>query len=210
VNNVRLSFYYQHMLGQIPPVPISDRYRVETQHVIDRFIRPLDLSSNSAVQDLASGPGYFLDRMHELGYNNLQGVEQSAQHVNDLRARGHKIRHGHGFLLPDADESQDLLFSRDIMISNPSVSISLLEYNRVLRSRAWLYIEVPAPDQDPLQENLRSSVSVMGRNQWLSLLQCAGFDIQWHQVQWPGSEENQKDRTSFVFLCQRRRPVDVK
>jgi SAM-dependent methyltransferase len=204
VNNIRLSFYYQHVLGQIPAQPASDQRRAQILEVIARFIQPLGLDTNSQIQDLGSNTGYFLDRMRELGYTNTQGVEPQAADVNQCRSRGHRVRHGNYYLLPESDESQDLLFARDIMSLDPCPTITLLEYNRVLRPRAWLYIEVPRPDQDPAVENQRGQVSVLGRGQWLSLLTRAGFDVQWHELEWSSQDRR------YAFVCQRRRPVDVK
>ena len=211
-NDIRLRFYYQHVLSQTYSEPASDMHRDLTHDVIQRFIQPLGLAPDAQIQDLGSGQGYFLDRMRELGYTNVQGVTLSVEDCNAARSRGHRVRHGDMNFLPERDESQDLLFCRHSLEHSPFPYITLLEYNRVLRPRAWLYVEVPRPDADRPQENNRNHYSVLGRNMWLSLLYRSGFDIDWHEYEVPvtlASGETQREQ-SMIFVCQRRRPVDIK
>lgn len=210
--DLKLKFYYNHVLSEIYSEPHSTYHQQITHDVIDRFIEPLSLARNARILDLGSGQGYFLDRMRDLGYTNTVGITLNVDDYNQCRQKQHAMRHADMNFLEDADESHDLLFSRHSLEHSPFPYISLLEYNRVLRPRGWLYIETPRPDSERSHENNRNHYSILGRTQWLSLLTRTGFDVSWHEYDFPIVFEDGRQFTEsyYVFVCQRRRPVDVK
>jgi len=106
-----------------------------------------------------------------------------------------------------------MLFCRHSLEHSPFPFISLLEYNRVLKQKGYLYIEVPAPDGARKHESNRNHYSIMGRSMWLSLLQRSGFDVNWYDYEFPVRFDETGEIVKeqyYIFVCTRRRPVDVK
>jgi len=213
---LKLKFYYDHILSTVYPEGDSPIHKDVTKDVISRFIEPLALDRNSHILDLGCGPGYFLDEMAALGYTKIEGVTLSREDVEQCRAKGHKIRHADMNFLADKDESIDMLFCRHSLEHSPFPYITLLEYNRVLRPNGVLYIEVPSPDCDQPHEENRNHYSILPKKMWGNLIQRAGFDAEWYDYEIPitftdhRAEQGTKVERYFMFLCRRRRPVDVK
>jgi len=214
---LKLKFYYEHVLGQVYSEGDSPFHRTITTDVVERFVDPLSLPKTAAILDLGCGPGYFLDAMRDRGYTNVVGLTLSTDDADQCQQKGHQIRRSDMNFLSDPDESIDMLFCRHSLEHSPFPYITLLEYNRVLKPNGRLYIEVPAPDCERPHEDNRNHYSVLGRSMWLSLLKRAGFDIAWHDYSFPvmfrgaTPEDNQQfTENYYVFVCTRRRPVDVK
>lgn len=212
---LKLKFYYDHVLGTVYTEGESDFHKTVTSDVIDRFIKPMELPLDSKILDLGCGPGYFLDKMRDLGYTNLEGVTLSIDDCNSCVSHGHRVRHADMNFLSDKDESVDMLFCRHSLEHSPFPYITLLEYNRVLRPNGRLYIEVPQPDCEQQHENNKNHYSILGKTMWLSLLQRTGFDISWSEYEFPITFTDGRDPAMFmekyyIFVCTRRRSADIK
>jgi len=213
---LKLKFYYDHVLSQVYSEGESPFHRTITADVVERFVDPLDLPKTAAILDLGCGPGYFLDAMRDRGYTNTIGVTLSSDDAEQCQQKGHEVRRGDMNFLTDPDESIDMLFCRHSLEHSPFPYITLLEYNRVLKPNGHLYIEVPAPDCERSHEQNRNHYSIMGRTMWLELIKRAGFDITWYNYDFPvvftaaDGTKTQFTENYYIFVCQRRRPVDVK
>ena len=211
---LKLKFYYDHVLGTVYTEGDSACHRTITEDVVKRFIDPLDLAKHSVIRDLGCGPGYFLDEMAARGFNNVRGITLSAEDIATCAGKGHRdLVLGDMNFLADADESVDLLFCRHSLEHSPFPYITLIEYNRVLRPNAVLYIEVPAPQCELAHERNRNHFSVLGRDMWLSLLERTGFDVSWHDYEFPLRFEDDQGTVQeryYIFVCRRRRCMDIK
>lgn len=210
---LKLKFYYEHVLGQVYSEGESPYHKTITEDVVARFIDPLNIPKTAAILDLGCGSGYFLDEMQKRGYTNVAGVTMGADDIELCTARGHKVRKGDINFLPDPDESIDMLFCRHSIEHSPFPYITLLEYNRVLKPSGTLYIEVPAPDNERSHEENKNHYSILGRTMWLNLLKRAGFDINWYDYEFPVTFNDTGEvftERYYIFVCTRRRPVDVK
>jgi len=209
---LKLKFYYEHVLGQVYSEGDSPFHKNITQDVIKRFIDPLKLAKNSVILDLGCGPGYFLEEMKSREYTDVTGITMSREDVLTCQDRQLSVKTGDINFLTQRDESVDLLFCRHALEHSPFPYFSLLEYNRVLKPNAYLYVEVPAPDCDRQHEDNRNHYSIMGKTMWLQLLKRAGFNVNWHEYEFPvkDNDDNVFQERYYVFVCQRRRPVDVK
>lgn len=212
LNLVKLKFYYEHVLTQVHSEGLSPFHESITRDVVRRFIDPLKLPTTASIVDLGCGAGYFLDAMRERGYTNVRGVTLSRDDIELCQSRGHAVQRADMNFLDDLDESLDMLFCRHSLEHSPFPFLSLLEYNRVLKPRGVLYIEVPRPDSEQPQESNPNHYSIMGKSMWLSLLSRAGFDAQWCEYEFPVKNSNGDTwhEQYYVFLCRRIRPVDVK
>jgi len=210
---LKLKFYYEHVLGQVYSEGESPYHKSITEDVVARFIDPLNIPKTAAILDLGCGSGYFLDEMQKRGYTNVAGVTMGTDDIELCTARGHKVRKGDINFLPDPDESIDMLFCRHSLEHSPFPYITLLEYNRVLKQLGTLYIEVPAPDNERTHEDNKNHYSILGRTMWLNLLKRAGFDVNWYDYEFPiqfNDTGEQFTERYYIFVCTRRRPVDVK
>ena len=54
--------------------------------------------------------------------------------------------------------------------------MTLMEFNRIMKTGGRMYIEMPAPDGDRKLEHFQNHYSVMGQNMWGSLMIRAGFE----------------------------------
>jgi SAM-dependent methyltransferase len=211
--HLKLKFYYDHVLGQVYSEGPSPYHQSITRDVVDRFVIPMNLPKTAAILDLGCGPGYFLDTMRQHGYTNVVGVSLSADDVELCQRNGHQVRRSDMNFLSDPAESIDMLFCRHSLEHSPFPYITLLEYNRILKPGGRLYIEVPAPDCERQHEDNRNHYSIMGRTMWTELLKRSGFDVAWYDYEFPvqfaGSEETFLEKY-YIFVCERRRSVDVK
>ena len=208
---LRIKFYYDHILSQVYAEGESPFHRDITQDVVTRFIDPLNLPKHAEILDLGCGPGYFLDAMQQRDFTNVTGVSLSADDIDTATKKQHRVVRSDMNFLSNRDESVDMLFCRHSLEHSPFPYITLLEYNRVLRPNGYLYIEVPAPDCERPHEENRNHYSILGRSMWLSLLKRSGFDVTWYDYEFPIMLEGQRiTEKYYVFVCQRKRPVDVK
>lgn len=210
---LRIKFYYDHILSQVYTEGHSPFHKDITADVVTRFVDPMNLPKNARILDLGCGPGYYLDQMAARGYTNVTGLTLSADDIDICTAAGHRVERSDMNFLTAGDESADLLFCRHSLEHSPFPYITLLEYNRVLKPRGRLYIEVPAPDGDQPHETNRNHYSIMGRAMWLSLLQRSGFDVEWYDYKFPVTFSDGRapaTESYYIFVATRRRPVDVK
>jgi ubiquinone/menaquinone biosynthesis C-methylase UbiE len=211
--NLKLKFYYDFVLGQVYDEGHSPFHQAITKDVVEKFIDPMNLPKTAEILDLGCGPGYFLDEMKQRGYINMTGLTLSPGDIEICQEKGHKISRSDMNFLAQADESQDLLFCRHSLEHSPFPYITLLEYNRVLKPRGYLYIEVPQPNCDQTHENNRNHYSILDKTMWLSLLSRTGFDVTWYEYCFPVEfldERGSVEEKYYIFVCQRQRSVDVK
>ena len=149
--------------------------------------------------------------MKQRDFVNVTGISLSADDIDTATKKQHRVIRSDMNFLSNRDESVDMLFCRHSLEHSPFPYITLLEYNRVLRPNGYLYIEVPAPDGERPHEENRNHYSILGRSMWLGLLKRSGFDVTWYDYEFPIMLEGQRiTEKYYVFVCQRKRPVDVK
>lgn len=212
-NNLKIKFYYDHVLGQVYDEGHAPFHKDITKDVVGKFIDPLNISKDAKILDLGSGPGYFLDEMKSRGYTDITGLGLSDADLSICTNNGHQVRKSDMNFLDDRDESVDLLFCRHSLEHSPFPYITLLEYSRVLKHNGNLYVEVPAPDCELEHEGNRNHYSIMGRKMWLSLLQRTGFDVEWFEYGFPvnfSDSRGDAEENYYIFVCTKKRSVDVK
>jgi len=223
---IKLKFYNEWLYtAHVHEEGNSQMHAALTKQVVETYIDPMELPKDAHILDLGCGPGYFLDAMKEREYTNVTGVTLSPGDQQTCRDKGHNIKGYDLSFLPQRqgyyDESVDFIFLRHALEHSPYPIFSLMEYNRVLKQGAKIYIEVPAPDCDRKHEFNLNHYSIMGSTQLGALLTRCGFNIdQFNNLEFeasgPNTETNDpEDIVSFTekyycIVATKARPLDIK
>lgn len=211
---VKLKLYMDYIRTQIYSEGESTMHSELTETMVEQYVDPLNLASDAEILDVGCGPGYFLDLMQQRGYKNLTGVTVSSDDIDTCRGKGHQIIESDINFLPNRDESVDFIFLRHALEHSIFPYIALLEYNRILKQRAKIYIEVPAPACDRPHEYNKNHYSIMEFKMLHALLLRSGFEIDLAQ-------EVKKTITSsdtgkqylevyYVVVATKKCPIDIK
>jgi SAM-dependent methyltransferase len=219
---LKLKFYNEWLYtAHIYDEGDSQMHETLTAQVITKYIDPLNLPKNAKILDLGCGPGYFLDGMKERGYTDVTGVTLSPGDIKICEDKGHTIKKYDLSFLPQKDgyydESVDFIFLRHALEHSPYPIFSIMEYNRILKQGAKIYIEVPAPDCDRKHEWNLNHYSILGQSQLAALLSRCGFDADiFNNLEFTlqGKNNNDEDYSAKeVFYCivaTKQRPLDIK
>tara|TARA_R110000868_G_scaffold5171_1_gene31900 strand:- start:229 stop:918 length:690 start_codon:yes stop_codon:yes gene_type:complete len=159
----------------------SEFHKQLTTQVVSTYVDPLNLPKDAHILDLGCGPGYFLDEMKAREYTKVIGVTLSPGDIKLCEDKGHTVKRYDLSFLPQTDgyhdESVDFIFLRHALEHSPYPIFSLMEYNRVLKHGAKIYIEVPAPNCERKHEFNLNHYSILGDQQLVALLERTGFDV---------------------------------
>lgn len=222
IDLVKLKFYNEWLYtSHVYDEGDSPYHKQLTGQVVTNYVDPLNLPKNATILDLGCGPGYFLDEMKSRGYTNVTGVTLSPGDVKLCEDKGHTVKKYDLSFLPQKDgyydESVDFIFLRHALEHSPYPIFSLIEYNRVLKQGAKIYIEVPAPDCERKHEWNLNHYSILGSSQLVALLNRTGFDVNvFNGLEFDLNIPSENDTTKTVkekFYCivaTKQRPLDIK
>lgn len=160
--------------------------------------------------------------MKNRGYTKLTGIGLSPKDNEICEKKGHTIKKYDMSFIPQKDgwydESVDFIFCRHALEHSPYPIFSLMEYNRLLKEKGKIYIEVPAPNCERPHEYNLNHYSILGERQLAALLQRTGFDINiFNNFEFdiggknPDSEEEFTAREHFYcIVATKQRPLDIK
>ena len=213
-DSVKFKLYYDFILTQVYADPESDYNKITTQEIYDLMIKPLKLKKSAKILDVGCGPGYFLDIMKENKYKNVVGTAGTDIDIDICEKKNHTVRKEDISFLSDDDESLDFIFCRQVLEHSVFPYITLLEYNRVLKQDAQIYIETPAPYNERNHESNLNHYSVLTDKMLMNLLVRAGFDL----VVSNNLESTAKDKKtgqefseiSYGIIATKKRSIDVK
>lgn len=213
-DSVKFKLYYDFVLTQVYPEPESDYHKITTREIYDIMVKPLKLKKTAKILDVGCGPGYFLDIMKENKYKNVVGTTGSQEDITICEDKGHTVRQEDISFLSDKDESLDFIFCRQVLEHSPFPYITLLEYNRVLKQGAKIYIETPQPGCTRNHEGNPNHYSILTDRMLMNLIVRAGFDIETSN----NLESNALDKKtneefverSYGIVAVKKRPIDVK
>lgn len=147
--------------------------------VINELIAPLNLSKDSVILDVGCGSGYFMRAMRELGYTDITGITLNDEDIAECTKDGLKTLKSDFTFIDLPDQSADFIFCRHSLEHSVFPFFTLLEYNRLLKQSAPLYVEVPAERTDRKHEDNGNHYAIMGNEMWSSLFLRAGFDVEY-------------------------------
>lgn len=218
---VKLKFYNEWIYSQLSDEVETDLHKKITNEVVKAYIDPLKLPKDSKIINIDSGVGYFLDEMKSRKYTNIIGTTLSVANYETCNKKGHNVKiydpaflpHAEGFI----DEDTDLVFARHSLQLSPYPIFNLIEYNRVLKLKGTLYIEVPAPDCERKHEYNSTHYSVLGASMLNALLQRTGFRVlKFNDVEFDLNVTLDNGETStikekyYCVLASKITPLDIK
>lgn len=211
---VKLKFYNEFIYTQLDEHFPNERDEKITLQVIDNLVEPLGLAKDADIKDVGSGHGYFQIEMKKRGYTNICSIDYNLNTVRSLQERNLNFDRRDMSFLPNQDESVDFIFARQSIQHSVFPFFTLMEYNRILKQRAPLYVEVPCPQQPTKHELARGVYSILTLEMWMALFFKAGFDAEQNQIltleyDSKTSEQKIKDQ-HFSFLLRKKRPMDIK
>lgn len=214
LDTVKLKLYYEFILTQVYAEPESEYHKITTQEIYDLMIKPLKLKKTANILDVGCGPGYFLDIMKKNKYNNVVGTTGSHEDIKICKDKGHTVRREDISFLTDKDESLDFIFCRQVLEHSPFPYITLLEYNRVLKQGAKIYIETPQPNCVRNHEANPNHYSVLTDRMLMNLIVRAGFDIETsNNLESTALDKKTNEQfieKSYGIVAVKKRPIDVK
>ena len=219
---VKLKFYNEWLYSaHLYDEGESPYHKQVTEKVVDDYIVPMNLPKDASILDCGCGPGYFLDKMKDIGYTNVTGITLSQKDFANNTARGHKVKQFDFTWLPQSDgfwdETVDLVFLRHVLEHSPYPIFTLMEYNRILKLKGKIYIEVPAPDCERKHEWNPNHYSIMGHEQLIALLVRTGFTVQkfdtfTFNLEIPQDDGNklQVEEKYYILVCEKTKALDIK
>ena len=223
---VKLKFYNEWLYtAHIYDEGEAPFHKQLTKQMVETYIDPMELAKDALIMDMGCGVGYFLDEMKDRGYTNTVGVLLSSADVKVSRDKGHNVKEYDMSFIPQIDgyydETVDFLFCRHSLEHSPYPILTLVEYNRLLKLKSKIYIEVPAPDCDRKHEYNVNHYSILGETQWAALIQRTGFAIEnFNTLDFtlempvdaanPDGEKKTISEKYFVIVASKQKPLDIK
>jgi len=173
-----------------------------------KYLAQLQIDINAKILDIGCGPGQFLHTAQQLGYNNITGVTLSPEDLQACQDQNFDTLAADMSDLPLDDGTVDFIWCRHALEHSPYPLFTLFEFARVLRNRAQVYVEVPAPDNERvmLGEYNPNHYSVLGENMWTALFMKTGFDIvstEGYAIDIPQLGRLWKEK-SYIFVIQKK------
>lgn len=147
--------------------------------VINDIVLPLELPKDSVILDVGCGSGYFMRAMRELGYTDITGITLNDEDIIECDKDNLKTLKSDFTFIDLPDQSVDFIFCRHSLEHSVFPFFTLIEYNRLLKQDASIYIEVPAERTDRKHEDNSNHYAIMGNEMWSSLFLRAGFDVEY-------------------------------
>jgi SAM-dependent methyltransferase len=147
-----------------------------TNKMIDYFFNKYSLSQGSRIIDIGCGQGAALEVFSSKGFHPI-GITLNDEDVLICKQKGFEIYEMDQSFLDFPKEGFDFIWCRHCLEHSIFPYFTLCEFFRLLKSRGYLYVEVPAPDTSCHHEKNQNHYSVLGKSMWIELIKRSGFTI---------------------------------
>lgn len=199
----------------------TELHKKLNEEMVSSYVDTLGLPFDASILDVYCGTGYFLDVMKDRGYTNVTGITLSEYNAKQCREKGHIVKEYDPTWLPQSDgfidESLDFIYCRHYLHHSPYPIFSLIEYNRLLKLKGRMFIEVPSPDCQRPHEYNPNHYSILGHKQLDALLTRTGFKVErFNDIEFDltsknkdGEEITLKEKY-YAILVTKQNPLDIK
>ena len=172
----RIWAYREICLTHVYSEPDTQMHQNVMDHMIPKFVSEYNLNSTKKILDIGCGQGYGMLKFVEVGCTDVSGLTLSKEDADAARARGFNVVEEDMSFQSAADAAYDVLFARHSLEHSPYPLLTLLEFNRILKSGGIAYIEMPSPQCTRALEEYDNHYAIMGPRQWRALMIRAGFN----------------------------------
>ncbi|MBI3335408.1 MAG: class I SAM-dependent methyltransferase [Candidatus Portnoybacteria bacterium] len=100
---------------------------------------------NSRIIEIGCGGGALLSDLRRIGFNNITGVDNSAEAINACKGKGLRdVYQLDGAKLDFRDNSFDMVVASDVLEHIEDDTLALKEWHRILSTKGLVIIFVPA------------------------------------------------------------------
>jgi SAM-dependent methyltransferase len=172
----RLTRFIEAMEANVYPEPPSQLHDAITEKALAILFEKCPLKKEARILDVGCGQGPALRLFKERGFDAV-GITLSDEDVISCRDQGFAVVKMDQSFLDFPDAAFDLVWARHVAEHSLFPLFTLHEFNRVLKSGGYLYLEVPAPDTSCHHERNLNHYSVLTRSSWQVHLQRLGMKI---------------------------------
>ena len=172
----RIWAYRELCLTHVYSEPDTQMHQNVMDHMIPKFVNEYNLDSSKKILDIGCGQGYGMLKFVELGCTDVGGLTLSTDDAEAARLRGFDVVEEDMSFQSAEDGTYDVLFARHSLEHSPYPLLTLLEFNRILKSGGLVYIEMPSPQCTRALEEYDNHYAIMGPQQWRALMIRAGFN----------------------------------
>lgn len=177
MDKAKFDRYLSKIYSTVYAEPETPQFHVPLiQKSVEHFLPLMELDKKARILDIGCGQGTFIREMDDRGYKQVVGLTMSKDDVDACIEKGYTAVYGDMSDLAYQNDTWDLVWCRHALEHSPFPLITLLEFNRVMKDGAYLYVEVPAPDTERQHEFNPNHYSVFGEVMWASLFGRAGFE----------------------------------
>ena len=144
----------------------------------DLVKRPDGPKPGQKIVDIGCGSGLVFDKLVENGLDkkDLIGVTTSDVDREIVEKKGYECHPYDMSFTEFENETFDYAIVRHCLEHSAWPYMTLMEFNRIMKTGGRMYIEMPAPGGDRKLEHFENHYSVMGQNMWGSLMIRTGFE----------------------------------
>jgi SAM-dependent methyltransferase len=158
------------------PEPVTELHSNITKRMFEYLIGKYPLSPNSRILDIGCGQGFALSLFKGKGFDPI-GIALNDEDVSICKKRGHEVLQMDQSFLDFDDDQFDLVWCRHCIEHSIFPFFTLAGFHRVLKSKGYLYIEVPAPETSCRHQTNKNHYSVLGKSMWAELIKRSGFNL---------------------------------
>jgi 2-polyprenyl-3-methyl-5-hydroxy-6-metoxy-1,4-benzoquinol methylase len=172
----KLEKFFARLKTETYPEPASELHTSITGQMIKYFINGYGLSTSAKILDIGCGQGVALELFTKQGFKPV-GITLNEEDLAFCRKNNFEVYEMDQSFLQFNDAEFDFIWCRHVLEHSIFPYFTLSEINRVVKPKAYIYVEVPAPGTSSNHEGNKNHYSVLGKDMWAELMIRSGFEI---------------------------------
>ena len=175
------SNFYEMVSREVYSEPDSELHLALMDKIAPLLLeRPRGPKRGEKILDIGCGSGALMDKLVSLGLNkeDMTGITLSNKDYKTVQNKGYECYQCDMTFTEFENDSFDFAISRHALEHSPWPYMTLLEYNRIIKMKGRMYIEMPQPGGERVLEHHQNHYSIMSQKMWSSLMIRAGFEFE--------------------------------